>query len=118
MFERIRHLMKKYRDLSEIADLSDRELADLGVSRDQAMSLASIPEGVAGRVVAMAQVFGLSQDDLMRNRGEWADLIETCNGCTTRSECRSFMAAGRPGGPAAVDFCPNRANFESHPVPG
>lgn len=116
MFERIRHLMRKYRDLSEIAALSDRELADLGVSRDQAVSLASIPDDVAGRVTAMARIFGISETELLRDRAEWVELIETCGHCATLAECRRFMAGGARGGPGAVDFCPNKAHFESHPA--
>lgn len=115
MFNRIRRFFELARDADAVAALSERELADLGVSRDQALNLVSLPPDVPGRVAAMGRIFGLSEQELTRDRVAWRELLETCHHCRALPACRRFLGQ-RPGGEGArheaAGFCPNRASFE------
>jgi len=114
MLDRLRAILRRHRNLAELNGLSDRDLADLGVSRSQAEQLAALPEAVADRVIAMGRVFGLTESELTRNRGEWEELLATCRSCTDLPACRRFLARAQDEGtadPTEAAFCPNSARF-------
>ena len=115
MLDRIRallgELLARQRKLSEIARLSDRDLADLGVSRDQAERLAALPDDVPGRVLAMARIFDLTEADLTRDRGAWDEVLTTCHACRELAACRRLLARGDRADPTEAAFCPNAAVF-------
>jgi hypothetical protein len=117
MLERLRRMFEHYRDLAEVSALSDRDLMDLGVSRDQAMQLASLPDDVPGRVAAMGKIFGIPEDDLHRDRATWQELLAVCHQCRELRACRSLMDRAETATPGDVGFCPNWtqfAEFERH----
>jgi hypothetical protein len=111
MFERIRRLWARAADLDAVAALSDRDLADLGLSRDQALNLVRLPDDVPGRVAAMGAIFGLTEAELARDRGLWEDLLVTCNGCSHTVACRHLLELGEMAQPAHAGFCPNAGRF-------
>lgn len=121
MFERIRQIFERWHALGEIAHLDDRELQDLGVTRDQAVLLASMPADVPERLRAMAAIFGLPEADLQRDHATWLELTETCAVCGARPACQRmlerehvFEGSVQPGD---VGFCPNAANYRAMAKP-
>lgn len=111
MIERLRSIAKRHRDLRELSGLSDRDLADLGVSRDQARALAALPDDVPGRVAAMGRVFGVDEAVLHANRDGWNEMLETCAHCGALPACRRLMAENHKSATAAAGFCPNAPEF-------
>lgn len=115
MFNRIRRFMEQAREAEAVAALSERDLADLGVSREQARNLAGMSEDVPGRALAMGRVFGHDERDLTHDRVIWRELLETCQSCRALPYCTRFLAQGHDDAAArheAAGFCPNRASFE------
>jgi hypothetical protein len=111
MFERIRRLWARAADEDAIIALSDRDLADLGLSRDQALNLVRLPDDVPGRVAAMGAIFGLSEDELIRDRDQWEELLVTCNQCRETVACRHLLEVGDMATPTQAGFCPNAGRF-------
>lgn len=119
MLDRIRRLFERVSDMKAIAALSDRDLLDLGITRDQAQHMAALPEDVPGRVTAMARIFGLTEQELLRDRSEWVELLETCHACTELAACRRLLRQPDRATPGQAEFCPNREHFAHHAqVPG
>lgn len=111
MINRLRTLFERWRDAVTLDALTDRDLADLGFSREQVIRFAQMPADVPDRVVAMGAIFGLTEAELRRNRSAWTDLLETCDCCNNRSACRVALAKGDPSNLNAALFCPNRQAF-------
>lgn len=111
MLERVRRFFAMATDVDEVELLSDRELADLGLSRDQARNLARLPDDVPGRIAAMGRIFGLTEADLVRDRGEWEELLLTCNACREQGACRRLLARADTADPTEASFCPNAGRF-------
>jgi len=110
MLEKLHRLLTYYRNLAEVESLGDRELADLGVSRDQARALAALPDDVPGRVAAMGRIFGISEAELTAQRHIWQELLSVCHQCRELPACRALMDTGT-GTPDEAGFCPNRHEF-------
>jgi len=114
MMERFLRLFRLSRDLHDLEALSDADFVDLGVSRSEALQLASLPDEVPVRVTEMAKVFGLDATALLADRRVWNEILHSCNNCDDLGTCRRFLArdAGdEAANPADVDFCPNRETF-------
>ncbi|GAB4262243.1 MAG: hypothetical protein Kow0013_07590 [Pararhodobacter sp.] len=111
IIERLRGIARRHRDLRDLSALSDLDLSDLGVSRDQAVALAALPDDVAGRVTAMGRVFGVDEAHLHANRAAWIDMLENCAHCGALPACRHFMASPDGSAAEAARFCPNAAEF-------
>ncbi|KPQ07748.1 MAG: hypothetical protein HLUCCA12_04930 [Rhodobacteraceae bacterium HLUCCA12] len=111
MFEWIRRLARQDHDLATISALGERDLSDMGVSREQALNLAAMPRAIPARVQAMGRVFDLDADALQRDRAQWVNMVETCAECPHTLECRSFLSLGDFARPGAAGFCPNSAAF-------
>jgi hypothetical protein len=115
MFDRIRDMRARARSVAEVAALSDRDLADLGVGRDQAFRLAAAPADTADRMERMAGIFAVDADLLHRDHGTMLALAETCAGCGARGACATTLAldAAFPGTVAASEcgFCPNSGDY-------
>jgi hypothetical protein len=111
MFDRIRRLWARAADVEAIGALSDHDLADLGLSRDQALNLVRLPDDVPGRVAAMGAIFGLTEEELTRDRGQWEELLMTCSSCREGAACRHFLDLGDRADPADAGFCPNAGTF-------
>lgn len=111
MFDRLLRLFARAGDRDSVAALDDRELADLGLTRDQALNLARLPAWVPDRVAAMGRLFGLAEADLIRDRGLWEDLLLTCRDCRQLAACRRLLDRDDRPEPTEAAFCPNAARF-------
>lgn len=111
MFDRIRTLIHRLHEVTEANALSDRDLHDLGISRDQLLGFLRMPQDITERVTAMAAIFGVPQDDLKRNYPQWIDLLATCGHCADRGACRKVLDKGAAARPEEASFCGNRAVF-------
>jgi hypothetical protein len=107
MLERLQALMARWREVKEVAALSDHDLADLGMTRDQVETFAQMPRDVPDRLVRMAAIFGLTEAELKRHHGEYLALVETCGRCGSRADCARMLGSCEKKGPEDCSFCPN-----------
>jgi hypothetical protein len=107
MLEQFRNFLRHLRETREAAALSDRELADIGISRDQLHFFMNLRQDVPERVAAMAAVFGVSETDLRAVHGEYLDILGTCGTCADHGACGVALAEGSLKGPDDCTFCPN-----------
>ncbi len=113
MFDRIKALLHRWQEVKEVEALSDRDLADLGITRDQLRTFLTLPRDVGDRVAAMGAIFGVPEADLKRDQALWRDLLEVCGHCADRGACGVAMAHGDLTGPGDCGFCPNRSSFSA-----
>lgn len=111
MFDRIRSLIQRLHDVTEADALTDRDLHDLGISRDQLLDFLRMPQDITERVTAMAAIFGVPPQDLKRNYPQWIDVLTTCGHCADRGACRKLLDKGTAALPDEAGFCGNRAVF-------
>jgi uncharacterized protein YjiS (DUF1127 family) len=115
MFERFHKMIDRWRDQAWLENLDERDLADLGVTRDQALHLARLPADVPGRMQAMAAIFGLDAATLQQDRPALAEMSENCATCGETRACRRTLDRARvlDGSVSAADcgFCPNAGSF-------
>ena len=114
MFERIKTLMTRWQDAKEIDALSERDLDDLGMTRDQVLAFSRMPADIADRVTHMAAIFGLSDADLHRNQQDYRDILSTCSTCRDRAKCSHLLGRGADALAAEATFCLNADVFEAH----
>ncbi len=112
MFDTIKTLVHRWRDLQEVASLSNRDLDDLGISRDQVEAFVRMPHDVPDRVAAMAQIFGLTPEQIEADHSAYMDLLYTCGRCKDRAACRTVLDRGAVSRPADAAFCLNKTAFE------
>lgn len=108
MFDRIKTLIQRLQEAQEVDALTDRDLLDLGVSRDQLVDFLRMPTDVSDRVTAMGAIFGVPEADLKRDHAQWIDLLHVCGHCADRGACAKVLARGTNVDPASIDFCGNR----------
>lgn len=111
MFERIRNLIDRLHEVHEVNALSDRDLDDLGMSRDQVLGFLKMPRDISERVTAMGQIFGVSEVELKRDHAQWVDLLTVCGHCADRAACAHVLAKGTAAVPSDAQFCGNRTSF-------
>lgn len=111
MFDRIRALLHRLHDHAEVESLSDRDLSDLGMSRDQLHAFLRMPQDIAERVTAMGAIFGVSEAELKRDHAQWVDLLSVCGHCADRGACSKVLVRGPAAVPASSRFCGNTATF-------
>ena len=110
MFDRIRSLLNRLHEVKEVEALTDRDLADIGISRNQMLDFLRMPQDINERVIAMGAIFGVPAADLKRDYGLWLDLLTNCGHCADRTACA--RALGRGADKADCGFCGNRDAFE------
>lgn len=110
MFDWIRNTQRD-RDRKEIAALDDRDLTDIGVTREALEYLVEVDPAVYGRMTRMAARHGLTSDALQADRTGLAHLTHTCDHCTSKRRCDSALGSAMTG-TADVAFCPNHAAYE------
>ena len=113
MFDRIKALIERWNEAREVESLSERDLDDLGMSRAQVEAFVRMPHDVPDRVLAMAAIFGLSEDEVKANHGEWLELLETCGTCHDRGACKMVLERGELSRPQDCSFCLNAHQFEA-----
>lgn len=111
MLDRIRALIDRLHDVQEVNSMSDRDLDDLGMSREQVLAFVTMPHDVTERVIAMGAIFGLPEAELKRNHAQWVDLLSACGHCTDRTSCTRFLAKAEHGQASEATFCVNRGTF-------
>ena len=114
MLAELQRIFRRHRDLDAVAALTDRELADIGLSREQALHLAALPKDVPERVIAMARIFGVPEDELQRNRAEWMDMLQVCDTCQHLPACQHLLFLEEFAMPESAGFCPNKPVFDRH----
>ena len=111
MFERIRKWQDESRQRSKIAQLSDFELRDLAMSRDDLESMVGIGPEVNQRQMTMAHRHGLGEQDLRRHPQDLVASTRACAHCGHIGECARFLASDAPVAASAA-FCPNHVLYE------
>ena len=111
MFERLRAMLHHHAEAAEIDALTDRDLDDLGMTRDQLRAFLRMPKDIGQRVTAMAAIFGVSEVELKRDHSQWLDLLTVCGHCADRAACASELAKGEAAHAADCGFCGNRESF-------
>jgi hypothetical protein len=111
MFDRIRSLIDRLHEAQEVDALSNRDLDDLGMSREQVLGFLRMPHDISERVTAMGQIFGLSEVELKRDHAQWVDLLTVCGHCTSRGACGRLLAKGADAQPVEAGFCGNGSTF-------
>jgi Family of unknown function (DUF6455)/Domain of unknown function (DUF1127) len=111
MFDRIRALINRLHDVQEVNSLSDRDLDDLGMSREQVLGFLKMPRDISERVTAMGQIFGVPELELKRDHAQWVDLLTVCGHCADRNACSHVLVKGTAAQPSDAQFCGNRASF-------
>lgn len=84
--------------------VSDRELADLGLSRADFDMLMSGAPGSEKRIEAMAAQFGVDPEMITNTPGLSLHLTEFCGHCSVVKTCQRALEAGKP---LPQDQCPN-----------
>jgi hypothetical protein len=111
MLDHLSRILHRWTALSVTGGPTDRDLADLGLTRDQADRLANLPRAVPERMAAMAAIFGLSQAELEASCDDWLSLAEACADCRHKGECRRTLDRGPAASRTETDFCPNAAHY-------
>lgn len=111
MFERIKALLHRWEELKEVSSLTERDLNDLGMTREQVEAFVQMPQDVPDRVAAMAQIFGLTEDQIKADHDAYTDLLYTCGHCKDRAACRRVLDRGAASKPADAEFCLNKHSF-------
>lgn len=111
MFDRIRALIHRLHEVQEVNALSDRDLDDLGMTRQQVLAFLDMPRDISERVTAMGAIFGLSETELKRDHGLWVEILSTCGHCADRSACTRLLARGDHAQKSEATFCGNRDAF-------
>jgi len=109
--ERFRDWVERKRLAREIAELSNREVMDLGLNRSELQVLTEVPRRVRTRMEAMARVFGADPLDIYLERWRNVELVNACHNCTAEAECAAQLAKPKMTRAALCSFCPNAGAF-------
>jgi hypothetical protein len=110
MFERIKKIATLWTEEAEIMALTQRDLDELDVTRDQLLRLARMPANLSDRVAAMAAIFGVNAADLQFPRADYVAILDNCNACHALKHC-AHVLADPSAKPADCSFCPNAEAF-------
>ena len=111
MFQRIKALVDHWHQLNEVESMTDRDLDDLGMTRDQVEAFVRMPPDVPDRVAAMAAIFGLTETQIKADHDAYVDLLQTCGHCRERGACALVLERGDLSRPADAGFCKNKFAF-------
>lgn len=111
MFQRIKALVDHWHQMKEVASLTDRDLDDLGMTRDQVEAFVRMPNDVPDRVAAMAKIFGLTEAQIRADHDSYVELLHTCGNCRDRGACALVLERGDLSRPADAGFCLNKRAF-------
>ena len=111
MLDRLRNLLHTLRSLDEIDGLSDRDLADIGLSRPEVADLARMSAAIPARMARMAAVFGVSEAELTADRASAVEATQVCAHCGAARTCAHHVAEGTVTPDTAAGYCPNAALY-------
>lgn len=110
MFDRLHTMFARWRTLKEVEALEERDLEDMGLSREQVEDFACMPEDVPDRIEAMARLFGLGAAQLRADYPTYLELVHDCGHCAERRLCARILVRA-DATPAAAAFCPNAHTY-------
>jgi len=102
----VRDWVMRDRDRDYLASL---EAPDFGVARADALDLLNGRSDTRERLLTMAARFGLSPEDIDRDRQTSVDIARACGRCRTEKICRDYLAGKRDLSPCG--FCPNAEKY-------
>lgn len=111
MLSQLQHMINRWRTEGELDRLSDRDISDIGISRDELKEIVRLPADSPERMAAMARVFGLTEAEIKRDRGEYLELLEICGHCGHRGECGRALQNAVTAQPEDMGFCPNAPTY-------
>ena len=89
----------------ELAQVTPKEMEDLGLSRSEFRSLALMPSEQVARMEEMARINGLDPARLDQDRALRIAVGLTCAGCGEQRRCRQAIEGGAFA--PETRFCPN-----------
>jgi len=119
MFERIKAMQVQLARIKEINQMTERDLMDLDITRDQLLDLVQLPEDSPERLAHMAALLGMADADLKADHAAYIERLQTCGHCADRSACAKVLAERQAVHAAEVPFCPNAAGIAdelAHPL--
>ena len=105
----IQNWVMQERDRAYLSGIPHMGEEDLGMTRDEALALIDGRADTRERLLAMAGTFGLSAEDIDRDRQASLDISLTCGKCKSSRICARFLAGHSYAGPES--FCPNSAKY-------
>ena len=110
MFEHLKEKLAQAREVREIEAMDARELDEIGLSRDDLISVAQTPNAVRDRMETMAAVHGIDAETLNQNRVDYVELLAKCRHCGQTAHCADFLGDASVAGDGA-EFCPNHSDY-------
>ncbi|MDE3079815.1 MAG: DUF1127 domain-containing protein [Paracoccaceae bacterium] len=110
MLERLKAMLDHHREHLEIAQMSERDLDDIGLTREQLLNVVDTPEEVSRRVLQMAARHGISEHELESYRQDFAILLDNCAHCHSVGKCGRMLADPTQTAEDAT-FCPNHEEY-------
>lgn len=111
MLDHLSHILHRWTALSVTGGPTENDLADLGLTREQADRLAQLPRTVPERMTAMAAIFGIPQAVLESQVDGWLGVAEKCADCRHKGECRTTLAKGPEATREETGYCPNAGHY-------
>lgn len=96
----------------ELRAMGDRELAELGLTRNQIALFAEQYPGASSRLGRMVARLGLRRQEAALSHLVRNDLYRTCVMCTVQRKCDHWLDATDVDTAHAPNFCPNARTFE------
>lgn len=106
MFDRLKGMIERNRQMRSIEGMDPRELGDIGLERSELEMLVRTPPEVFERQSEMARRFDLKDSDFGPHRHDYALVVDRCAHCGAAAECREFLADPAAKAEGAT-FCPN-----------
>ncbi|MFN3643927.1 MAG: DUF1127 domain-containing protein [Gemmobacter sp.] len=106
MLDRLRNLIGARRARDEIDAMSDRDIADIGLSRSEMTEFARMSAAIPARMTRMASLFGVTGAGVAADRPTYLEALGRCARCSAARTCARAFAEGSAT-PSAVGFCPN-----------
>jgi uncharacterized protein YjiS (DUF1127 family) len=103
----------------ELSALDDRQLSDLGITREQIPVVVGAHPQSTELLTRMLARLGITEEAIAANPGLRARLEHTCSFCFVRTECKRYLRLPVDRSPEGYRaFCPNAAELDKlHPAP-
>ena len=89
--------------------VSEMDAADLGLSRDDALTFLRARPGVSQQSADMAARLGLTEADIQKEHWRAVDIARACSQCKSSKSCANFLS-GRQSD-FTIEACPNFDRF-------
>lgn len=106
IFLQLRHLQ----EYQELAALTDRQLEDIGLTRDELVLAVAGAAEAPERVGMMTSRLGIAPEALEAGRPLLNEMVRRCAACRTKLICAWWLAEG-DGDDRFREFCPNAGRF-------